>query len=78
MIRLAFYIRESHKVDRRHVPRVSEAILGSGGVEKSYVSAKAKKVSTLRGPAQLADLQGTICVPAQYSYKYPSGFISWV
>ena len=26
----------------------------------------AKKVSTLRGPVQLADLQGTLCVAAQY------------
>ena len=25
-------------------------------------------MSTLRGPAQLADLQGTLCVPTQYSY----------
>ena len=25
---------------------------------------KEKKVSTLRGPAQLADLQGALCVPA--------------
>ena len=35
---------------------------------KSHVSAKAKKVSTLRGPAQLADLQGTFCVFPQYPY----------
>ena len=69
MIRSAFYIRDSPEIDRRHAPLISEeAIRGSGGIELSYVSAKAKKVSTLRGPAQLADLQGVLCVPAQYSY----------
>ena len=52
MIRLAFYIRDSQEIDRRHVPPISEAIRGSGGIEYSYVSTKAKKVSTLRGPAQ--------------------------
>ena len=31
-----------------------------------------KKVSTLQGPAQLADLQGTRCVSAQYSYVMAS------
>ena len=31
--RLAFYIRESSEVDRRHVPPISEAIPGSGGNE---------------------------------------------
>ena len=66
MIRLAFHIRDSQEIDRRHVPRISEAIRGSGGIESSYVSTKAKKVSTLRGPAQLADLPGTLCVSAQY------------
>ena len=30
---------------------------------ESYVSTKANKVSTLRGPAQLPDLQGALCVP---------------
>ena len=34
-----------------------------GGIEYSYVSTKAKKVSTLRGSTQLADLQGALCVP---------------
>ena len=33
MIRLAFYIRESLGVDRRHVPPISEAVAGSGGNE---------------------------------------------
>ena len=63
MIKLALYIRESQEIDRRHVPPISEAIRGSGGIEYSYVSTKEKKVSTLRGPAQLADLQGALCVP---------------
>ena len=44
------------------MPPISEAIRGSGRIEHSYVSTKAKKASTLRGPAQLADLQGAICV----------------
>ena len=57
MIRLAFYVRD-----------IQEIIRGSGGIEYSYVSTKANKVSTLRGPAQLADLLGTFCVPAQYPY----------
>ena len=74
MIRLAFYtgIRDSQEIDRRHVPPVSEAIRGSGGIEYNNISTKAKKVSALRGPAQLAGLQGTICVPAQYSYNMAS------
>ena len=63
MIRLALYIRDSQEIDRKHVPPISEAIRGSGGIEQSYVSAKANKASTLREPAQLADLQGTLCVP---------------
>ena len=63
MITLAVYIRESLEVHRRHVPPISEAILGSGGNEKSYISTKETKVSTLRGPAQLADLLGALCVP---------------
>ena len=63
MIRLALYIRDSQEINRRHVPPISEAIRGSGGIEQSYVSAEANKASTLRGPAQLADLQGTLCVP---------------
>ena len=33
MIRLAFSIRESSELDRRHVPPISEAIRGSGGIE---------------------------------------------
>ena len=43
MIRLAFHIRESYKVDRRHVPPISEAIPGSGGNEQSYISTKERK-----------------------------------
>ena len=70
MIRLAFYIRDSQEIDRRHVPLISEAIRSAGGIEESYVSAKAEKVSILRGPAQLADLHGTLCVPAQYTDKW--------
>ena len=70
MTRLAFYIPDSQEIDRRHVLRISEAIRGSRGIENYYISAKAKKVSTLRGPAQLADLQGTDCVPEQYFYRY--------
>ena len=45
------------------MPLIPEAIRGSGGIGLSYVSTKKKKVSTLRGPAQLADLQGALCVP---------------
>ena len=33
MIRLAFYIRDSQEIDRRHVPPISEAIRGSGGID---------------------------------------------
>ena len=33
MIRLAFYIRDSEEIDRGHVPRISGAIRGSGGIE---------------------------------------------
>ena len=68
MIRLEFYVRDSQEIDRRHVPQISEAIRGSGGIEQSYVSTKAKNVSTLREPAQLADQQGTLCVSALYPY----------
>ena len=32
------------------------------------MTTKAKKVSILRGPAQLADLPGALCVSAQYPY----------
>ena len=73
MIRLAFYIWESYEIDRRHVPPISEAIRGSGGIEYSYVSTKAKKVSTLRGPAQLADLQEALWVPTN---NFTSGQIA--
>ena len=60
------------EVDRRHVPPISEAIRGSGGIEQSYVSTKEKKVSTLRGPAQLADLQGALSVPTySLTVRYP-------
>ena len=45
------------------MPPISEAFRGSGGIEKSYISTKETKVSTLRGPAQLADLQRALCVP---------------
>ena len=54
------------------MPPISEALRGSGGIELSYVSAKAKKVSTLRGPAQLADLQGALCVP---TYNLTNGVV---
>ena len=63
MIMLAFYIRESWEIYRRHVSPISEAIRGSGGIEPSNVSTKKKKVSTLRGPGQYADLRGPLCVP---------------
>ena len=43
MIRFAFYIRNSREIDRRHVPGISEAIRGSGGIEYSYVSDKANE-----------------------------------
>ena len=33
MIRVAVYIRGSQEIDRRHVPPISEAIRGSGGME---------------------------------------------
>ena len=32
-------------------------------IKQHYYNRKEKKVSTLRGPAQLADLQGALCVP---------------
>ena len=50
------------------MPPISEVIRGSGGIEYCYVSTKEKKVSTLRGLAQLADLQGALCVPT-YNLK---------
>ena len=31
--KVGFYIRDSQEIDRRHVPRISEAIRGSGGIE---------------------------------------------
>ena len=31
MIRLAFIIRDSQEIDRRHVPPFSEVVQGSGG-----------------------------------------------
>ena len=64
MIRLAFYIWESKEVDRRHVPPISEAIPGSVWWKRIKLHLyEGTKVSTLRGPAQLADLQGALCVP---------------
>ena len=63
MIWLAFYIWENSEIDRMHVPPISEATRVSGAIEYSYVSTKEKKVSTLRGPAELADLQGALFVP---------------
>ena len=69
MIRLAFSNRDSQEIERRHnVPPFREVIRGSGEIYKSFVPPKAKKVSTLRGPAQLADLQKTLCAPALYPY----------
>ena len=57
MKRLAFYIRDSQEIDRRHEPPIPEAIRGSR---------RLRKLSTLRGPAKLADLQqGALCVSAQ-------------
>ena len=41
---------------------ISQAIRGSGGIELRYVFTKETKVITLRGLAQLADLQGALCV----------------
>ena len=64
MVGLAFYIRDSQEIDRRHVPPISEAIRGSGE-SNTATTTTAQKVSTLRGTAQLADLQGALCVPAQ-------------
>ena len=74
MIRFTLPTRNSQEIDRRHVPRVSEAIRGSlvepdKKLPGTSLLSKAKKVSTLRGPAQMANLQGTFCVSAQYSYK---------
>ena len=63
MIRLAFYIRDSQEIDLRSHPGLWWKLI------RSHVSPKAKKVSTLRGPAQMADLQGTLNAPTQYSYK---------
>ena len=37
-----------------------------------YVSTKENKLSTLRGPAQLADLQGALCVP---TYNLTNGVV---
>ena len=48
MIRLAFYIREIQEIDRRHGPRILEAIRGSGGIEYSYVSENSNNASNLR------------------------------
>ena len=34
MIKLAFFIGDSQEIDRRHVPLISEATRGSGGIAK--------------------------------------------
>ena len=60
MIRLAFCIRDnSQEIDGRHVSPISEAISGAL-VESNKATTTKAKVSTLRGPAQLADLQGAL------------------
>ena len=66
MIRLAFYIRDSQEIGGTCLR--SQKPSGALAESNKDTSTKAKEVSTLRGPAQLADLQGTLCVPAQYSY----------
>ena len=43
--------------------KLSGALVGSNK-KATYHYTKAKKVSTLQGPAQLANLQGALCVPA--------------
>ena len=55
----------SEKLGNRSEARASDlrSYPGLWWNPKSYVSTKAKKVSTHRGPAQLADLQGALCVP---------------
>ena len=77
MIRLAFYVRDSQEKDRRRaVPLISEEVIqGSDGKRiKPRLCEGSEKVSTLRGPVQLADLQRTLFVPAQYSYSILCGF----
>ena len=45
------------------MPPISECIRDSDGIQQSNVSTKEKKLSTLRGHSQLADLRGALCVP---------------
>ena len=63
MIRLAFYFRDSQEIDRRS-QKPSGALVESS----KATNTKTEKVSTLRGPAQLADLQRVLCVSALYPY----------
>ena len=74
MIRFAFHIQDSQEVDQGHEPPTPEAIRGSGDIEYSHACTKATKVSTLRGPIQIANLQGTLCVSTQKPYTdvYPN------
>ena len=59
MIRLASYIRDSQGIDRRHVPP-SQKPFGALVESNKAMTTKAKKVSTLRGPAQLENMQGAL------------------
>ena len=66
------------------MPPISEAIRGSGGVEWSNALSKENEVSSLRGPAQLADLQGALCAPpitSQHTDKQglapPPFYVAW-
>ena len=50
--------------------KLSGALVESTKAKATYVSTKEKKVSTLRGPAQLSDLQGGTLCPHLSPYKW--------
>ena len=63
MRRLAVYIRGSWELDRRHAPPYLRSYPGLWWKRIKLHLYEGTKVSTLRGPAQLVDLQGALCVP---------------
>ena len=65
MMRLVFYIRDSREIDLGGTFLRSQKPSGVLVESNKATTTKAKNVSTLRGPAQLADLQGVLCVSAQ-------------
>ena len=63
--RLACSIRDSQEMLSRYAPCVARGYPGLWCRIINYVCNTAKSMSTHRGPAEWADLQGPFCVPAQ-------------